>query len=46
MIVFGIDVPLVEILLLFLIVSFILLLEGLVLISLLIRELNKARARK
>ncbi|MBI2666466.1 hypothetical protein HYX13_02545 [Candidatus Woesearchaeota archaeon] len=43
MLVFGIDVPLVEVVLLFLIVTVILLVEVLVLIGLLMKEIHHAR---
>ncbi|MEK6969728.1 MAG: hypothetical protein AABW48_04840 [Nanoarchaeota archaeon] len=41
MLVFGIDIPLVEIILVFAVIIFILLVESLIVISLLIRQLNK-----
>lgn len=43
MLVFGIDVPLVEILLLLVIVIFILLVEAIVIISLLVSQMNKTK---
>ena len=43
MLVFGIDVPLVEVLLLFLIVTVILLAEALVLVGLMMRQVQHAR---
>ncbi|PIN73298.1 hypothetical protein COV20_03650 [Candidatus Woesearchaeota archaeon CG10_big_fil_rev_8_21_14_0_10_45_16] len=43
MIVFGVDVPLVEIVLVFAIIVFILLIESLVVIGLLMSQMNKSR---
>lgn len=43
MLVFGIDVPLVEILLLLVIIIFILLVEAIVIISLLVNQMNKTK---
>ncbi len=43
MLVFGVDVPLVELILVFAIITFILLAEALVIIVLLINQLNKTK---
>jgi len=43
MLVFGVDVPLIEIVIVFAIITFVLLVEGLVLILLLIKQMNKAK---
>lgn len=43
MLVFGIDVPLVEIILVFLLVIFIILAEALVIVSLMIKQLGKTK---
>lgn len=43
MLVFGIDIPLVEILLLLVIIIFILLVEAIVIISLLVNQMNKTK---
>ncbi len=43
MLIFGLDVPLVEILLLFLVIIFVLLIEAIVLIGILMKQLNHAR---
>lgn len=43
MLVFGIDIPLVEILLIFTIVIFLLLVEAIIVISLMVKHLNKSK---
>jgi hypothetical protein len=43
MLVFGLDIPLVEIILIFAIIIFLLLVETVVIISLLIKQLNKTK---
>ncbi|MBU0460429.1 MAG: hypothetical protein KKH52_05125 [Nanoarchaeota archaeon] len=43
MLVFGVDIPLVEIILTLGVIMFILLIEGIVIISLLIKQLNKVK---
>lgn len=43
MLVFGVDVPLIEVVLVFAIIIFIILVEALVIISLLVKQTNKTR---
>jgi len=43
MLVFGIDIPLVEVIIGFMIISFIILVEVIVIISLLVKQMNKTK---
>ncbi|MBI4983501.1 hypothetical protein HZC32_02555 [Candidatus Woesearchaeota archaeon] len=43
MLVFGIDIPLIEVILVFAVIMFILLIEAIIIISILVRHLNKTK---
>lgn len=43
MLVFGVDIPLVEVILVFMIITFIMLVEAIIVIALLIKHLNKTK---